>query len=83
MYWRVSLTAGDSIDVEADSVNIDGHNNLRFMVFVNEDTQIANPEVVIHRGEWRAYRRIDQMGGKPLYTEPASFDYVYVTKPKD
>ena len=63
-YWRVTLKDRSKADVTAEYVKIDGQNNLQFRI---EDE--AQPVVVFHRGEWRAFTQIDKLGGKLLWMQ--------------
>ena len=64
-YWRVSFTNGESIDVEAEEVKIDGQNNLIFSVMQGDTLQ---PVTGCNEGQWRAFRMIDKLEGEPLHS---------------
>ncbi len=68
-YWRVSLTNGESLDVEAEEVKVDGQNNLIFSIY---EVEVALPRLIpvtaCNKGHWGAFKMIDKLKGKALHS---------------
>ena len=60
-YWRVKLVDKSTVDVEAESVMIDGKNNIVFRID-------HEPVVSFHRQEWRAFKQITKLNGVDVWS---------------